>query len=93
MQIIGNLVAERAISERRNIVTELIGSEFEPTKAFIDAMRAVSYRVDIQVITCDVEEAQRRNLSRGDDCISAYFSESYQRGWLQEAAVTALGKG
>jgi hypothetical protein len=93
MQMIGSLVADRAVSERRHIVTEIIGSDFEPTKALIDAMRAIGYQVDIQAITCDIEEAQRRNLSRGDDCISAYFAEPYQRAWLQEAAVSELGSG
>ncbi|SRR6266446_907757 len=92
MQIIGGLVAQRAISERRHIVTELIGSEFEPTEALIDAMFAIGYRIDVQAITCDIEEAQRRNLSRGDDCISAYYAEPYQRAWLHDAAV-APSKG
>jgi hypothetical protein len=89
MQIIGSLVAQRAVSERRNIVTELIGAELEPAKDLIDAMLAIDYKVDLQAITCDVEEAQRRNLNRGNDCISAYYAEPYQRAWLMDAAVGA----
>ena len=57
----------RASTCERHIVTELIGSDFEPTKALIDAMRAIGYGVEMQGITCDIEEAQRRNLNRGDD--------------------------
>ena len=87
MEIIGSLIAERAISERRHIVTELIGSDYEATKALIDALLAIGYRADIQAITCDIEEAQRRNLTRGDDCISAYYAEPYQRRWLLEATL------
>jgi len=90
MQIIGSLVAQRAVSERRHIVTELIGADFDPTKAFFDAMQGVGYHIDLQAITCDVEEAQRRNLSRGDDNISCYYAEPYQRGWLHTAAIAAL---
>jgi hypothetical protein len=90
MQIIGGLIAKRAISERRHIVTELIGSEFEPTTALIDAMLAIGYQIEVQAITCDNEEAQRRNLGRSNDCISAYYAEPYQRAWLLDAAVTGL---
>jgi chloramphenicol 3-O-phosphotransferase len=87
LDAIGPLIARRAITERRHIVTELIGSEFEPTKALIEAMRSIGYRVEIQAITCDMEEAQRRNLERGDDNISAYYTEHYQRAWLHDAAI------
>jgi chloramphenicol 3-O-phosphotransferase len=90
MQIIGRLVAQRAISQRRHIVTELIGADFDATKAFIDAMVALGYRVEVQAITCNIEEAERRNLNRGDDNISCYYAEPYQRGWLHEAAIAAL---
>jgi chloramphenicol 3-O-phosphotransferase len=90
LNVIGPLIARRAIAERRHIVTELIGSEFEPTKALVEAMRAIGYRVEMQLITCDIEEAQRRNLSRGDDNISAYYTEHYQRTWLHDAAAAAL---
>jgi len=86
MDIIGSLVAQRAIAERRHIVTELIGSNYEATKALIDALLAIGYRPNIQAITCDIAEATRRNANRGDDCISAYYAEPYQRRWLLQAA-------
>jgi len=88
--IIGPLIARQAINERRHIITELIGSDFEPTKALIEAIQAIGYRVEVQAITCDPDEAQRRNLNRGDDDISAYYAEHYQRTWLQDAAIAAL---
>ena len=88
--IAGPLIARRAIDEKRHIVTELIGAEFEPTKTLIEAMRAIGYRVEMQSITCDIEEAQRRNLSRGDDNVSAYYAEHYQRAWLHDEAIAAL---
>ena len=40
MQLIGGLVALRAIAEKRHIVTELIGADSKPTMALIDAMKA-----------------------------------------------------
>lgn len=86
MNIIGSLVARRAIAERRHIVTELIGSDYEATKALIDAFLTIGYRPDIQAITCDLAEATRRNASREDDCISSFYAEPYQRRWLLDAA-------
>lgn len=91
MRIIGSLVAKRAVLERRNIVTELIGADIELVKSLIDAMRAVGYRVEGQGITCDVEVAQKRNESRDEDSISSSYAEDYQRAWLQDAATAALG--
>src|SRR5712691_11740252 len=38
MEIVGASVARRAVRERRNIVTEIIGHEYGPTKDLIDAM-------------------------------------------------------
>ena len=90
MSIIGSLVANRAVLERRNIVTELIGAEIEPVKALIDAMRAVGYRVEALGITCDIEVAAKRNESRGEESVSSYYTEDYQRTWLQEAAFAAI---
>lgn len=93
MSIIGSLVARRAIAERRNIVTELIGADFEPTAALIQALKAAGYITEIQAITCDVNEAMRRNDNREDDCISAYYAEPYQRQWILEAIKSTLEPG
>jgi predicted ATPase len=89
LELIGRPVARRAVSERRHIVTELIGADREPTEQLIEAMRAVGYLVSVQGITCDIEEARHRNLARGGD-ISCYYAEPYQRRWLLEAAFAAL---
>ena len=89
MNLIGRLIASRAISERRNIVTEIIGSDFDETSELIDAMRSVGYKIDAVGVTCDVEEAVRRNLSRDDDNISSYYAEPFQRQWLIDAAQGA----
>jgi hypothetical protein len=93
MQIIGSLVAQRAISQRRHIITELIGANYEQNKGFFDVMDAIGYRVDLYAITCDIEEAQRRNLTRGDNNISCYYAEPYQRAWLYAAATETLNAG
>ena len=86
MNLIGRLVAIRAIRERRNIVTEIIGSDFEETVSLIEALKSVGYSVEATAVTCDIEVAMERNMSRGENNISSYYAEPYQRQWLIEAA-------
>ncbi len=87
MDLIGGLVAKRALAERRNIVTEIIGAEAEPVQQLIDALRSIGYRVQGVVVDCDVEEAVRRNASRDDDDISAYHAQPFQRVWIIDACT------
>ena len=87
LDLIGGLVAKRALAERRNIVTEIIGSEAEPVGQLVDALKSIGYRVQGVVVDCDVEEAVRRNASRGDDSISAYYAEPFQRAWIIDACA------
>jgi hypothetical protein len=86
MEMVGAMIAHRAVAERRHIVTELIGADYEATVHLIEAMRSIGYEISVNGVNCDVEEAQRRNLARGNDNISCYFAEEYQRRWLMEAA-------
>jgi hypothetical protein len=93
LDMIGINVARRAVAERRNIVTELIGSDYEATKKLFDAMTSIGYSVEAKAITCNVETAMQRNFARGDDNISAYYAESFQRTWLRNAASALLSSG
>ena len=90
MELIGAAVAKRAVFQLRNIVIELIGAQFEPIKELLDAMYALGYEIDVQLITCDLTEAIKRNANRGPDCISAHYAERFQRAWLVKAAKEAL---
>lgn len=86
MEIVGMCVAQRAIAERRNILTEVIGANFDATIELIEAMREASYDVAISAVTCSIAEAQRRNLARHDDDVPCFYAEPYQRRWLIEAS-------
>ena len=83
MELIGSMIAKLAIEQRRNIVTEMIGDE--ETKAVFDAMTAINYKVQLKYLQCDMEEAFRRNLNRGDDSISAAYTQAYHRRWILNA--------
>jgi uncharacterized protein (DUF736 family) len=89
MEIVGTMIAGRAVADRRNIVTELIGADYDATVELIEAMRSIGYKISVNGVNCDVEEAQRRNMARGDDNISCYFAEEFQRKWLVAAAGSA----
>ncbi len=86
MQDLGKELAYRALSERRNIVCEIIGDKNESTSMMIKAVRSIGYEVDIQGVTCDTDVAIERNQSRSINNISAYFTQSYHMRWLLEAA-------
>jgi dephospho-CoA kinase len=86
MNLIGRMVASRAVSERRNIVTEIIGSDFEKSSQLIESMRSAGYEVEVAAVTCDIDLAMERNMSRGENNISSYYAELFQRSWLIEAA-------
>lgn len=87
MNFVGRVVAATAVMERRNIVTEIIGVDREPTMQLIDAMTSIGYKVEVVGVTCDVNEAAIRNENREDDAISAYYAEPFQRAWLLEAVA------
>lgn len=88
LNAIGLAVAARAVREGRRIVVECIGLEVGPISAAIDSLKSKGYKVEAQFVDCDVEEAWKRNLNRGEDNISAYYLEPYHLSWLMEATRT-----
>lgn len=86
MGLIGRFVAIRAIDERRNIVTEITGSDSAVTMELIEAMKTAGYKVEVIGVTCDIDVAMKRNMSRGDNNISSYYAEPFQSQWLIDAA-------
>ncbi len=49
-------------------------------------MVAVSRKQGIPAsVTCSEEEAQKRNLQRGENNISAYYAEPFHYRWLSES--------
>ena len=86
MEFVGSSVAARAVTERRHIVTELIGADYAATVELIETMRSKGYQICVDGINCEVEVAQQRNLARGENNISCYFAEPFQRRWLLQAS-------
>ena len=90
LEIIGGMVARQAIFERRNIVTEMTVSFDEEIKTVVDAMRGIDYKVQITWVHCDLETAKKRNMNRGDDNISAWYTQLYHQRWIRNAAKEYL---
>jgi hypothetical protein len=85
MEAVGSQIARRAIQQRHNIVTEVIGDNRDELTQLITFMGSVGYHVDVQYVHCDVETALERNRTRGDDNISAYYTQPYHFRWLVTA--------
>jgi hypothetical protein len=87
---LGQVIAERAISERRHIVTEIIGAENDLVEGLTNAMSGLDYQVEVALLTCAPEEAVRRNeLRNPEEGISAHYSETFQTEWLGQACAKA----
>jgi hypothetical protein len=85
MNLLGSYVTHRALSERRNIVTEITGTEHEPTHALICALRRIGYKVQLILVESAVEDALQRQACRPDTDISARDAEPFHRAWLLDA--------
>lgn len=93
MEQIGSAVAVKALSEKRSVVTEIIGADQDRTADLIEALKSIGYEVQVVGVTCDVDEAFTRNMSRGPDNISAYYAERFQLNWIISACQQIQAKG
>jgi hypothetical protein len=82
---IGSFVSERALRERRNVVTEIIGDDLESTKALIDALKDTGYKVAVVGVTCDLETSIERSKKRTESFVSAYYAGPINARWILEA--------
>lgn len=85
---IGKNLASTAIAHRLNIVCEASGSAEAQVRELVVAMNTVGYKTRLDTLSCSIEEAERRNMSRDPDNISSYYAQEYHLRWLIEAART-----
>ena len=89
LEWIGSMVANKAIRERRHIVTELAGDDSDSIVNMIDKLKSLGYAIKIDAIECNPDEAALRNHQRGDN-ISSYHAEPFQIKWITQACQQAL---
>jgi hypothetical protein len=85
MEQIGSAIAVQAIKEKRNIVTEIIGANYEAVQSLIDAIISAGYKVNLVPLLGDIAETWERNVNRDEDNISAYYCETYHLKWIHKA--------
>lgn len=85
LEAIGRFVSERALRERRNVVTEIIGDDLESTKALIDALKDAGYKVAVVGVTCDLGVSIVRSKNRTESFVSAYYAGPINTRWILEA--------
>jgi hypothetical protein len=85
MDKIGFDKTNKAIGERANIVMEFIGDDEPQVSKLLDELKSIDYEINIQAIDCDFDLAMERNINRGDDNISAYYTQPYHYKWLTHA--------
>jgi hypothetical protein len=85
MQTIGCEVAYKAISERRNMVLEIIGESSEDAIRLVATMRQAGYKVQLVYVECEVDEAYIRHIRGSVENVSAGLTQEY----LHECVIAA----
>jgi hypothetical protein len=73
-----DIVFKECILEKKNIVVEIIGDNYDQISILINKMKEVGYEVKLNTVTCDIEEAYQRHIKatkEDKDYMSSYFSD------------------
>jgi adenylate kinase family enzyme len=73
-----DIVIKECILEKKNIVVEIIGDNYDQIDILITKMKEVGYEVSLNTVTCDVAEAYKRHIkatNEDKDYMSSYFSD------------------
>jgi len=90
IDMVGELVARRAIEERRHIVTEVFEANPQKLIGLIDSMKALGYHTELVGVRTDLERSIEWNQSRGPANVSSYYTDRFNVRWLSEAARAQL---
>lgn len=89
MNMVGRVVARYALIERRNMAVDLLVTNLTLLQDLFSALEMLGYRIDVQMLECSAQEAERRNQCREADCISAYYAQEHHWPWLVEGLQAA----
>lgn len=90
MNQIGLSKMRECIKDKKNIVIEIIGADYESVKELLDLSDKIKYSHKVDYLECDMEEAWQRNVNRGNDNISAHYCEPYHIKWFKQASIEYL---
>ena len=93
LSVVGFEIARRSITERRNIITEIIGESLSMAKLMIDAMGSAGYQVNVVSVDCNVVEAYKRHVNavtNDPSYLSAHYTQALHEYWVVGAAKAAI---
>ncbi len=73
-----DMILRESLENKKNIVTEIIGDDYEVIAPVLDRMKEKGYEVSIKSITCDPTEAYKRHLEavkNDSEYLSAHFTQ------------------
>ncbi|MEK7601027.1 MAG: hypothetical protein AAB480_00655 [Patescibacteria group bacterium] len=73
-----DMILRESINEKKNIVIEIIGDNYDLIVPVIEKMKDIGYKLDIVGLTGDIAECRQRHLKaveKDSDYISAYFTQ------------------
>lgn len=77
-----DLILKECILEKKNIVIEIIGDNYDAVAPVIDSMKGIGYDVSINAITCDIAEAYQRHIKAVQEDPDYISSVHTQEGTL-----------
>jgi len=88
LEMIGSLIAKRAIAEKRNIVTEIIGASQHAIESFMQPFLSIGYKTELNYVDCDPVEAYKRHynaVQTDKTYMSSYYCQYNHRKWILDA--------
>ncbi len=73
-----DIILKECVLERKNIVIEIIGDNYDQIAPVITKMKEIGYDVQLRPIISDIEEARKRHLQASKEdknYISAYYTQ------------------
>lgn len=73
-----DIVFKECILEKKNIVVEIIGDNYDQISILINKMKEVGYEIQLIPVICDISEAYKRHTKatkEDKDYMSSYFSD------------------
>src|SRR3989344_40129 len=82
-RIIGEMILTTAISQKRNVVIEIIGDEAEPLDTIIKGMERIGYKPSIMHIFAEIPQAYERHIKQVNDGRDDISSADTQEATMQ----------
>lgn len=80
--VIGRRIFLEAANSRFNLVTEMLGTDGDVMISVIEALKAYGYVVEVTYVSAELDQCVKRQADRGDDNLSAYFTEGFHCAWI-----------